>query len=111
MIDNLTFSSGWPNWGRNHANFFGWCALDEVDWFWAPYEYNAYKGGTYIAYSSTAVQQIYNLVDASYDRIKAQDTNHVVIMNFAPAHGAAFLPYQNPGPISYSGEEAIVNGK
>lgn len=107
MIDNLTRKNRWSAWGKDHANFLGWCALDEPLWFWQPrWDY---------AYSATDIKKRYDdIIKKSYDKIKSQDPDHLVFMNFAYAHATAFgnngSLYSSPS-VRYNSEgELIVNG-
>ena len=90
IVDNLV--SGWPQYGVSHDAFLGWGALDEPIWFWGPYEPNTYKGDA-IPYNFSDVQNMFDtLIQPMYQYIKARDPDHIVVMNFAPAHGSAWLP-------------------
>ena len=107
MIDNLTRTDRWSAWGKDHANFLGWCALDEPLWHWQP------NAG--YAYSATDIENRYNnLIAPSYTKIKDQDPDHLVFMNFAYAHATAFLysspsvSYNSDGELEVNGEEPLI---
>ena len=107
MIDDLTRADRWSAWGKDHANFLGWSALDEPLWFWQPDDR--------YAYNATDIENRYNnLIAPSYTEIKDQDSDHLVFMNFAYAHATAFgnngTLYSSPS-VSYNSDgELIVNG-
>ncbi len=83
MVDNLTRTDRWAASGKDHDNFLGWCALDEPLWQWQP-------NATY-AYSTGDIENRYNnIIDPIYKKIKRQDPDHLVFMNFAFAHATAF---------------------
>ena len=76
MVDNLTREDRWSAWGKDHENFLGWCALDEPLWHWQPNDR--------YAYSTDDIENRYdNIIKPIYDKIKRQDPDHLVFMNFA----------------------------
>jgi hypothetical protein len=90
-------------------------------WFWAPFDKTIGSG----SYKYPPIDYDAALINARYDslhlpnylRVKAADPDHVAVLNFAPAHGLAFLNGVAPCATcshpqgSYSTQELVVGSE